>query len=133
MVMKKGFKNLKKMGRRVKETAEKGKMRMCMVGLFVLNLFSPTSTSYAVVKYSAAEAVKADTVADKIVKAGDWLTLICSGLAFVSVIIGVAIPHIAGGQEGAAKGKKTAINIAIGLGVAVFAAQIVKLVISWLE
>lgn len=99
----------------------KEKLFVCQV-LFMGWLFS---IERVVAAKTTTDKITAEDMSESLEKITDWVSGILIVCAVIGVCIYAALPHIMGGEEGAAKGKKALKNIAFGLILGALAAKFV--------
>lgn len=110
---------------------EKGKYFLLLLQLAVYGLFSNTCSVLAKKTETKTETISAEDISEKFESAIGWIQGILLVLAIIAVLVYFALPHIVGGEEGAAKGRKALKGIIIGLIVGVLAVPLAGTVYSW--
>lgn len=99
--------------------------------LLVFGLFENVCFVLADDKKTTTQTITSEQISQKFQSAVKWIQGILLVLAVVSVLIYFVLPHITGGEEGAAKGRKALKGIMIGLIVGVLVMPLVGTVYSW--
>lgn len=107
---------------------KRGQYFLLWLQLTVFGMFFNTCPVLAAQK---TETITAEDISAKFEKAVGWIQGILLILAVIAVLVYFALPHIVGGDEGAAKGRKALKGIIIGLIVGVLAVPLAGTLYSW--
>lgn len=111
---------------------KKGQYFLLWFQLTVFGMFYNTCSVLAgTEKAKRTETITAEDISAKFEKAVGWIQGILLILAVIAVLVYFALPHIVGGDEGAAKGRKALKGIIIGLIVGVLAVPLAGTLYSW--
>lgn len=124
---------MKKVVNFLKKGIDKGKYFLLSLQLAVYGVFSNTCPVLAkkTETKTTTETISAADISEKFESAVGWIQGTLLILAVISVLVYFALPHIVGGEEGAAKGRKALKGIIIGLIVGVLAVPLAGTVYSW--